>query len=292
MKFLKWIWKLFCGQLTTKKQEQPVKHKKPQKDNLVARTTRLDSTLNTFLQRMQETGLIKSKTSKDWKIFRDSFKSAVSFFRVKNIPLFFAQCCHESMNFAHSEENLNYSAERLLAVFPKYFKNLKECKKIAHNKVAIGDRVYGGRLGNGPQEGYLFRGRGYIQLTGRDNYQAFLLSVAKHKIPKNAHHLSVADLKKLHRGLKALLHGEESNRFEDIRFKEFFNWFSAAWFWSYNNIDSRANTVRKSTKIINGGYNGLQDRKCIFYDVTSAIFSITENSEFNLNNLDWKDYLL
>lgn len=88
---------------------------------------------------------------------------------------FLAQCAHESGNFKAVTENLNYSADGLKKIFPKYFPgNLNE--SYARKPEAIASRVYGGRMGNGPEatkDGFKFRGRGYIQLTGRANYKFY-----------------------------------------------------------------------------------------------------------------------
>ena len=88
---------------------------------------------------------------------------------------FLSQCAHESGNFAHVVENLNYSAQGLKRVFGKYFpNNLNE--SYARKPEKIGSRVYGGRMGNGNEttkEGFKFRGRGYIQLTGKSNFSRF-----------------------------------------------------------------------------------------------------------------------
>ena len=88
---------------------------------------------------------------------------------------FLAQCGHESAGFKAIQENLNYSADGLKKIFPKYFPgNLAE--GYAKNPEKIASKVYGSRMGNGDEttkEGYKFRGRGYIQLTGKDNYTRF-----------------------------------------------------------------------------------------------------------------------
>ena len=88
---------------------------------------------------------------------------------------FLAQCGHESGNFRAVSENLNYSADGLKKIFPKYFPgNLNESYARQPEKIAA--RVYGGRMGNGDEaskEGFKFRGRGYIQLTGKSNYSTF-----------------------------------------------------------------------------------------------------------------------
>jgi len=89
---------------------------------------------------------------------------------------FMSQIAHESGNFSAVRENLNYSADSLLKVFPKYFKDRATAELYARKPEMIGSRVYASRMGNGDEaskEGYVFRGRGYIQLTGKVNYQAF-----------------------------------------------------------------------------------------------------------------------
>ena len=88
---------------------------------------------------------------------------------------FLAQCGHESGGFKAVNENLNYGVKGLLGTFPKYF-NATTAAQYERKPEMIASKVYGGRMGNGPEstkEGYKFRGRGYIQLTGKDNYTAF-----------------------------------------------------------------------------------------------------------------------
>lgn len=89
---------------------------------------------------------------------------------------FLSQVAHESGNFKLVNENLNYSSNGLMAIFKKYFPT--EALAIAYQRKPekIANKVYGSRMGNGDEasgEGYKFRGRGYIQLTGKDNYKAF-----------------------------------------------------------------------------------------------------------------------
>jgi putative chitinase len=104
-------------------------------------------------------------------------ETAAKFGITTNLRLahFLAQCALESMNFTAVVENLNYSAQRLLQIFPKYFKNV-DPNAYARNPQKIGSRVYANRMGNGDEasgDGFKYRGRGYIQLTGKNNYQAF-----------------------------------------------------------------------------------------------------------------------
>jgi len=105
-------------------------------------------------------------------------EAAAKFGITTNLRLahFLAQCALESANFTATVENMNYSAQRLLQVFPKYFKPPVDVNAYARNPQKIGSRVYANRMGNGNEasgDGFRFRGRGYIQLTGRNNYQSF-----------------------------------------------------------------------------------------------------------------------
>jgi putative chitinase len=94
---------------------------------------------------------------------------------------FIANAAHESGGFTRYQENMNYSAERLLVVFPKYF-NATTAKQYAHQKEKIANRVYANRMGNGPEssgDGYKHRGGGAIQLTGADMYKKYFASKGK-----------------------------------------------------------------------------------------------------------------
>lgn len=89
---------------------------------------------------------------------------------------FLSQCGHESGGFKALNENLNYSAEGLVKTFPKHFPTLESAKPYARNPEKIASKVYGNRMGNGNEEskeGFKFRGRGFIQLTGKENYTKF-----------------------------------------------------------------------------------------------------------------------
>jgi len=90
------------------------------------------------------------------------------------LAAFLAQVAHESAEFTQLVESLNYSANRLMQVWPKYFPNLTSAAPYEHSPEKLANRVYSGRLGNGDEasgDGWRFRGRGLIQLTGRDNYR-------------------------------------------------------------------------------------------------------------------------
>ena len=105
--------------------------------------------------------------------------SIVTLFNITNshrLAHFLAQCAHESGNFKFLTENLNYSADGLQKIFGKYFPTRALAEQYARKPDKIGSRVYANRMGNGDEasgEGYKFRGRGYIQLTGKNNYKEF-----------------------------------------------------------------------------------------------------------------------
>ena len=163
-------------------------------------------------------------------------KKIASVFKIKHPAEFFGQVCHESGDLTLKEENLNYSAKRLLQVFPKYF-NLINVNRYANKPQEIGNRVYGGRMGNkNPNDGYYFRGRGAIQLTGRDNYKSFENWLVQ----------------------KGLCKPNEIMLNPDLVWKEFYI-ESAIWFFDKNNLWNITD-VTVLTKRINGGTNGLQDR--------------------------------
>jgi putative chitinase len=160
-----------------------------------------------------------------------------------NTPLrlahFLAQCGHESGGFKHTNENLNYSADGLKKIFGKYFKEAGLAESYARQPEKIASRVYGGRMGNGDEstkEGFKFRGRGYIQLTGKSNYSEFDKFV-------NEDILANPDLVATQYPL-----------------------LSAAWFFHKNGLNAIADkgaddaTVTSVTKRVNGGTIGLPDR--------------------------------
>ena len=165
---------------------------------------------------------------------------------VPRLSHFLSQCMHESANFTVVRENLNYSAEALLRVFPKYFSSIDQANHYARQPEKIASRVYANRMGNGDEEscdGWDYRGRGFIQITGLNNYADFNTHVRE----------SVID----YPDLVAVKYPLES----------------AAWYWQKNGLndiaDSGCNpdTVVKVSKKINLGNinskaipNGLNDR--------------------------------
>jgi putative chitinase len=160
-----------------------------------------------------------------------------------NTPLrlahFLAQAGHESGGFKAVNENLNYGAKGLLGIFKKYFPTPEKAALYERKPEKIANLVYGGRMGNGPEasgDGYKFRGRGYIQLTGKDNYAAFDKVVSENL-------LETPDLVATKYPL-----------------------LSAAWFFHKNGLHKIADqgatdaVVTSVTKRVNGGTIGLPDR--------------------------------
>ena len=160
-----------------------------------------------------------------------------------NTPLrlahFLAQCGHESGGFRATQENLNYSAKGLMGIFKKYFPTAALANAYQRNPQKIANKVYASRMGNGNEasgEGYKFRGRGYIQLTGKENYTAFGKAI-----------------------------GEDIISNPDVVSSKY-ALLSAAWFFSKNGLHRMADegasdqVVTKITKRVNGGTIGLPDR--------------------------------
>lgn len=167
---------------------------------------------------------------------KNTAKKITEVFTIKHPALFFGQVCHESRDFKLKEENLNYSRARLLEVFPKYF-NKSNVDEYANKPERIGNKVYGGRMGNNTSgDGYYFRGRGAIQLTGRNNY-------------KNFENWLVS---------KGLCKANDIMLNPDLVWKDFYI-ESAIWFFDANNLWNITD-ITTLTKRINGGTNGLQDR--------------------------------
>lgn len=152
--------------------------------------------------------------------------------------MFLAQIDHESMGLTHWEENLNYSEERLLQVFPKYFPPGVSAAAYARNPEKLANRVYANRMGNGNEasgDGWRFRGRGPLGLTGRNNYLEF--SEAKYNGT-------------------ILLEKPEWVAQPEGGMK------SAGWYWSKHNLNALADegAFMDITKRINGGLIGFKDR--------------------------------
>ena len=148
------------------------------------------------------------------------------------------QAAHESGNFKLTRENLNYSAEAMCRVWPRRFPTLESAEPYARNPSKLAAKVYLGRMGNeNPEQAALYIGRGFLQLTGLENYKAF---AADMRLPEVIQDPSLC---------------EEEYAFE-----------TALWFFKRNRLFDIANdgvnddTIKMITKRVNGGYHGLEDR--------------------------------
>ena len=174
----------------------------------------------------------------------------MEFYEINNknrISMFLAQVGHESGGLRTIKENLNYSADRLKVIFPKYFRGV-DTAPFAKNPQKIANRVYANRMGNGDEasgDGYRYCGRGLVQLTGKSNYQAFAQDM----------NMSL----------------EEAT--EWLATEEGACW-SAGWFWDSRELNQWADKgdILTVTKKINGGTIGLEDRKSP-YEAALEIFS-------------------
>ena len=156
---------------------------------------------------------------------------------VERVAAFIAQCAHESGGFSVLEENLNYKAATLSKLWPQRFP-AGVAEQYAGKPEMIANKTYGGRMGNGPEEsgeGYKFRGRGILQLTGKDNYKACSQTLFQDN---------------------TLLDDP------DLLLDPYYAIHSACWFWNKNKLNQFADAgdLTTLTKRINGGTIGLEDR--------------------------------
>ncbi len=170
---------------------------------------------------------------------KGTLKAAMSYYKLTPVQAahFFAQTAHESGNFKAFSENLNYSAEGLLRIFPKYF-DQATANKYARQPERIANRVYANRMGNGDEasgSGWLYKGRGALQLTGKSNYKDFADWLGKTIDPKD-----VAD----------------EYAFESAKY-----FFDKNKLWGICDQGITDATILALTKRINGGTHGLDDRK-------------------------------
>ena len=160
---------------------------------------------------------------------------------------FVGQCAHESNNFTRLEEGLNYSASRLMAVWPSRFPTLEAAAPYANNPEKLANKVYGGRADLGNKEdgdGFKFHGRGCIQLTGRDLYERCGEAIGADLINQ-----------------------------PQLLVEPHYAAMSAAWFWNKKGLNALADSkdYDTMTKRINGGLIGLDDRKAKIAKVISVL---------------------
>jgi len=173
----------------------------------------------------------------------------------KRVAAFYAQCAHESANFSRLSENLNYSSDALERVFSKYFsKRGIDASDYHRQPEKIANLVYANRMGNSDSQsgdGWKYRGRGIIQLTGKYNYSRF----AKYMGMDLDHVIK-------------FLETQEGSL------------VSACWFWDEHDLNSYADeeNIKAMTRVINGGYNGLEDR-IRYYE--KAYYAIQDSKDFS-----------
>jgi putative chitinase len=206
---------------------------------------------------------VKQATAEKWV---DAVAAACQEFNIntpQRIAGFLSQCAHESGGFERLQENLNYSADGMAGIWPRRFavlgpdkKPVKKDGKNQPNKFAlalhrkpemIANVVYSGRMGNGPTEsgeGWLYRGRGLKQLTGKDNHRACSAGLGVDLV---------------------------SN--PDLLLEPVYAARSAAWFWATNkcNVFADAGDIEGLTKKINGGLIGIDDRKKRYASAVSSL---------------------
>lgn len=187
----------------------------------------------------------KIGTTADGVFGAGTLKAAMNHYKMSPIRAahFFGQTSHETGHFATFSENLNYSAQGLLKTFSKYFKTLEEAQSYERKSDKIANRVYGNRMGNGDElsgEGFKFRGRGALQLTGKSNYEAFSKFLNKPEIMTNPDLVAT-----------------------EFAFESALYFFDKNGLWSICDKGIDDATITSVTKKINGGTLGLEERKTL-----------------------------
>lgn len=172
----------------------------------------------------------------------NTLKKAAEFYKLtpEHAAHFFAQLSHETAEFKLFSENLNYSADGLKKIFPKYFPTSILANAYARNPQKIANRAYASRMGNGDEasgDGYKFRGRGAIQLTGKANYQNFANHIKNQEIMTNPDLVS-----------------------SDYAFESAMFFFDRNKLWDICDKGVTDATILSLTKRINGGTTGLSHR--------------------------------
>lgn len=172
-----------------------------------------------------------------------TFKRAAAFYKLSSnrAAHFFAQTAHESGGFKAFSENLNYSAKGLRGIFGKYFPTDLSAQMYARQPERIANRVYANRMGNGPEssgDGWKYRGRGALQLTGKFSYQAFADYIGRPDIMKNPDLVAT-----------------------ELCFESALWFFDKNKLWSICDKGVNESAILALTKRINGGTHGLDDRR-------------------------------
>lgn len=238
--------KIYVGQVlkipSDSLQESKQQKQDPQPEASETQPTRSVTAEGESLVSLEELKTIFHKAKdKDVEQYCDAINECLRINEI-NTPLriahFLAQIAHESGCLHYTQENLNYSAKALRSVFGKYFPTDEEAEQFARKPEAIANRVYASRMGNGDEasgEGWRYRGRGFIQLTGKHNYESISRDTGVDLV--NNPDLCATDPK----------------------------WIveTAGWYWSKHRLNAKADQddLKGVTRAINGGYNGLSDRE-------------------------------
>ena len=192
--------------------------------------------------------IITNPHSSEWLDSLNKILPAYDITTTLRLAAFLSECAYESNGFKEVSENLNYSAEGLLKTFPTHF-NADQAADYARQPQKIANRVYANRMGNGPEEsgdGWKFSGKGLIQLTGKENQQAF----------GNAIHMNIDDVPAYLMTFDGAVQ-------------------SACYFWNKNGLNALADAseIDAISKKINGGSLGLADRHTKYNSVLSILGS-------------------
>ncbi len=190
---------------------------------------------------------VRPSTADDWA---DTFARVMEerpFSSDEDVPNFLGQVVHESAMLERIEENLSYSAQRLCQVWPRRFPTLASAQPFARNPRALANKVYGGRLGNtAPDDGWAYRGRGLIQITGKTNYRLCSLGL-------------FGDMRLL----------------TNPQLLQEWQWAveSAGWYWDSRNVNALADgdDFDRVTRAINGGLNGQAQRLALYHQALGLL---------------------
>ena len=194
--------------------------------------------MSTILTREQLKQMVKNPYIDHWYDALEQLLDDYEINTPQRVAAFVAQTAHESGNYVFLKENLNYKAESLMRVWPKYFPNIEIARQYANKQEMIANRAYANRMGNGDEhsnDGWTYRGRGIIQITGKNNYI---------KVSQN------------------MFEDDSLVQNPDMLLDPEYAIHSAGWFWTAARLNelSDVGDLKLMTKRINGGYIGLEDR--------------------------------
>lgn len=187
---------------------------------------------------------VKPITAAMWSIhFASTIKESTFSAGASELDDWLREILHESGMLSRLEEGLNYSAERLMQVWPKRFPTLESAQPYARNGMVLANKVYGGRMGNvDPGDGFKYRGRGLMMVTGRDNYRAL-----------------------------GKIMGLDLERNPDLLAQPVYALLAAIAWWEGNVPDGIMGDVKRVRRAVNGGATGLQHTTQLASTVQKAL---------------------